>query len=99
MVVERFGPLRFRLKPTLSPAGITMPVRGWSIWHVPLPGWLAPSSDARETMDDQGRFRFDVQLSLPLVGTVAHYCGWLVPAVAAAATPRTGSEKVAGPNA
>jgi hypothetical protein len=38
-----------------------------------------PSAEARETVDEDGRFRFDVRLSLPFFGLLAHYRGWLKP--------------------
>jgi hypothetical protein len=38
-----------------------------------------PSSEAYETVDADGRFRFDVKLTLPFFGLLAHYRGWLTP--------------------
>jgi Domain of unknown function (DUF4166) len=55
-------------------------VRGAQIFGIPLPGFLLPSSNTFENADDQGRFRFDVRLGLPVSGLLAHYRGWLLPA-------------------
>ena len=58
-----------------------LPCRLWvGAWvFLGLPRFLAPRSDTREYQDEQGRFRFDVRLSLPLIGLLAHYRGWLMP--------------------
>ncbi len=75
---ERFGPLRFRFDLLADENGLTMAMRGWSAFGIALPMALAPRSRAREWQED-GRFRFDVPIALPLVGTIVHYKGWLVP--------------------
>ena len=45
---------------------------------LPLPRFLAPRSQARAFVDDTGRYRFDVPITLPLIGALVHYRGWLV---------------------
>jgi hypothetical protein len=80
---ERFGPLTFNLGLVVGAGEIRFPVTGWRIGPVRLPMFLAPRSEAREYVDAEGRFGFDVRLSLPLVGLMAHYRGWLKPGVAA----------------
>lgn len=75
-LVERFGPLRFRFDLPADDAGLTMIIRGWSAFHIPLPLFLAPGSKAREWEED-GRFQFDVPIALPLLGQVVRYRGWL----------------------
>jgi hypothetical protein len=78
-VTERFGPLRFALGLVAAEGSLAWPVtRGWFL-GVPLPRWLLPVSDARESMDAEGRFVFDVSIRLPWVGLVARYRGWLTP--------------------
>jgi hypothetical protein len=79
-LIERFGPLRFVLELPTGPVGILgMPVRGWRFGPLPLPRCLAPVSIATEDVDPDGRFRFDVELRLPLgLGPVVRYRGWLV---------------------
>ncbi len=41
-----------------------MEIVGWSMGPVPLPRFLAPMTRAREWVDDEGRFRFDVEIGL-----------------------------------
>jgi hypothetical protein len=38
--------------------------------------WLCPHSDSYEASDD-GRFRFHVEISHPLMGLIVRYRGWL----------------------
>ena len=54
-------------------------MRNWSALGVQLPLLLAPRSAATEWEED-GAFRFDVPIALPLVGRIVHYRGWLRPA-------------------
>ena len=77
-VQERFGPLAMDLR--LSPAGdrLIYRVEGWRLGPVPLPRALAPSTTAHEEVDEEGRFVFDVEIRLPMVGRVVRYRGWLV---------------------
>lgn len=76
-LVERFGSLRFAFDLDSDLNGLTMTMRRWWIGPLPLPLALAPRSRAREREDD-GKFYFDVPIALPLIGTLAHYRGWLI---------------------
>ncbi len=76
---EQFEPFTFDLPVEAKNDGLRMPVSGWRLGKWKLPKIFAPISDAREFMDDQGRFRFDVRLSAPLIGLIVHYKGWLQP--------------------
>ena len=80
-VIERFGPFRFDLALLTDRSGVTgMAVRGWRIGRLSLPRALAPGSAASESVDAEGRFCFDVELSLPCgLGRIVRYRGWLVP--------------------
>lgn len=78
-VRERFGGLVFRLKVPVDETGLQMPMLGATALGVPLPRWIVPVSQTREYVDAQGRFCFDVDISLPMVGRVVRYEGWLVP--------------------
>jgi uncharacterized protein (TIGR01777 family) len=78
-VTEAIGPLGFDLALGCDGASVAMPVVGWRLFGVPLPGALAPRSNSKEFADADGRYRFDVRLSMPLVGLLAHYRGWLRP--------------------
>lgn len=77
-VRERFGPLSMDLR--LVPEGdrLVYQVEGWRLGPIPLPRVLGPSTRAHEEVDAEGRFVFDVEISLPLIGRVVRYRGWLV---------------------
>lgn len=80
-LVEHFGPLRFRFDLPANAQGLTMVMRAWSAFGVPLPMALAPRSLAREWVDAEG-FNFDVPIDLPLIGRIVHYRGRLSPMAA-----------------
>ena len=82
---ETFGPFSFRLGLAADRNGLVMPVTGWKLGALPLPRFLAPRSRTREYEDEQGRFCFDVELTLPGLGLFAHYKGWLMPGIPAPA--------------
>ncbi len=75
-LVERFGPMRFFFDLPGDEAGLTMVMRKWSIFGVPMPLVLAPRSEAREWGEGDD-FCFDVPIALPLIGNVIHYRGRL----------------------
>jgi NAD(P)-dependent dehydrogenase (short-subunit alcohol dehydrogenase family) len=77
-LVERFGALRFTFDLLSDARGLEMRLRRWSLLGIPLPLALAPRGVARE-WEELGRFHFDVPISLPLVGRIVHYTGWLEP--------------------
>lgn len=76
---ERFGPMSFQLDLPGDETGLRMPLERGQWLGIPLPRWLTPRSDTREYVDGQGRFCFDVDISLPFVGRVVRYEGWLMP--------------------
>jgi len=77
VVEERFGPFRFDLALDANTDALTMRIISWRLGPLPLPRALAPSSDAAESQDAEGRFHFDVPIALPLFGRLTHYTGWL----------------------
>ena len=77
-VRERFGPLGMDLQLTPEQGRLVYRVEGWRLGPFPLPRVLAPSTRAHEEVDGQGRFVFDVEISLPLIGRLVRYRGWLV---------------------
>ena len=77
---ESFGPMTFVIALAGSARGIAMPVTGWRFLGIPMPGFLAPRSEAFETETADGAFQFDVRVSLPPGVPLAHYKGWLRPA-------------------
>lgn len=76
-LTESFPPFTFMLGVNADKKQLNMPVVAWRLGLIPLPLFLAPVSDAKEYQDAQGRFCFDVKLSHPLIGLIAHYQGWL----------------------
>lgn len=78
MFIERFGILQFEIGLSTNKRGIEMPVVDWKVGAIPLPLFLAPKSETLEFQDDQGRFCFDVKVTLPIIGVLMHYQGWLI---------------------
>lgn len=78
LAVERFGPIRFGFALPSDGGELTMQLRRWSVFGVPLPRFLAPRIVAREWQEDD-RFRFDVGVTMPIIGRVVRYTGWLWP--------------------
>lgn len=75
-VAERFGPLRFVFDLPADETGLRMVLRRWTLFGLPMPRALGPRIAAREWQED-GRFRFEVDVRLPLIGEVVGYAGWL----------------------
>jgi hypothetical protein len=78
LVVERFGPTRFGMAATEEDGRLGLVLRRWDLLGVPMPRWLMPRVISGEHADD-GRFHFLVDISLPLLGQLVRYEGWLVP--------------------
>lgn len=76
LVVERFGPLAVAMAPTTQDGRMSLVVRRFSVFGLPLPPWLSPTTAAHEAIVD-GRFRFDVEIGHPLTGMIVRYRGWL----------------------
>jgi hypothetical protein len=77
-LVERFGPLSFRIALKVEDGRLHYPVaQGWCL-GIPLPRWALPVSRTVEAVDAEGRATFDVELSHPLTGLIVRYRGWLV---------------------
>lgn len=77
-IVERFGPVAFAIRLRWGGARLHYEMMGGRFLGISLPRALLPRSEAFERAEN-GEFRFDVRLSLPLVGLLAHYHGWLKP--------------------
>lgn len=76
---ERFGPLTMRLGLHIHEGQLHYPVHSARLFgFIPLPKWTLPGSVAHETVDEHGRFAFDVRLRTPFGARIAHYRGWLV---------------------
>ncbi len=78
-VLERFGPLSIWLRPVASKRGLEVYIHRLRVFGVPLPEFLLPQSSTSEWQDDLGRFRFDVAASMPGLGLLIRYHGWLTP--------------------
>lgn len=89
LVVERFGPVAVSLALVRDGARLRLVPRRWAILGVPLPGGLLPRGETWEA-EEAGRFRFHVEIALPLLGPIVAYDGWLEPvgaSVGAAVSP------------
>lgn len=80
LVVERFGPFRLTLRPSVVAEGLTMEVGGQSAFCLSLPRWFLPRTTVREALGPDGAVVFDISASLPLIGPLIAYRGWLRPA-------------------
>lgn len=76
---EAFGPVNAVVALEAADAGLTLKIRGWTLFGVPMPAWLGPTTIAREFEDAEGRFNFDAEIGLAFLGKLVRYRGWLVP--------------------
>jgi hypothetical protein len=79
LLCEQFGPLSFAMALVAKDGHLSLVLRRWSAFGIPLPMWLCPRSNSREETE-AGRFRFHVEISHPLTGLIVRYKGWLEPA-------------------
>ncbi|MES1201369.1 MAG: DUF4166 domain-containing protein [Pseudomonadota bacterium] len=79
LLLERFGPLCFRIAFTMEPDRMRLTLRGSSVFGVPLPLWLAPRVESYEA-EEAGVFVFFDDIRHPLTGRIILYQGWLKPA-------------------
>ncbi|MGQ2989451.1 MAG: DUF4166 domain-containing protein [Brevundimonas sp.] len=79
-MTERFGLVSVELGLHRQADRLVYDVLGWRLGPIPLPRALAPRTTTHEAIDAQGRFTFDVEIGLPLLGRIVHYRGWLTPA-------------------
>ncbi|WP_275552349.1 DUF4166 domain-containing protein [Microvirga brassicacearum] len=77
-LTEQFGPFVILLRIAAHEEGFDLTIVGWRLGPLPLPAILAPRSKAHAFVDDDGCYRFDVAVTLPFIGTLVHYRGWLV---------------------
>jgi hypothetical protein len=75
-IVERFGILDFDLEVQVGDGRLRLSMRGMRCCGLPLPRALWPAIEATES-EEEGRFHFDVQIGLPLIGRLVRYRGWL----------------------
>lgn len=82
LLVERFGVARFSLALLVENGRLLLVPRRWSLLRIPMPKALLPKEASFES-EEGGRFRFDVRISMPLVGSIVAYKGALDPSPAA----------------
>jgi hypothetical protein len=75
-IVEQFGSFAFDLALPVGDRRLDLIIQGMRCFGIPLPRWAWPRIRAFEWEKD-GRFRFDVEIGLPLIGRLVHYRGWL----------------------
>ena len=78
LLCERFGPFVVAMALVLEDGRMRLVVRRWAAFGIPMPLALAPTGNAYEYVED-GRFRFHVEIGLPLGGLIVAYRGWLIP--------------------
>jgi hypothetical protein len=75
-VIETLGPARLVFGLQEKDGSLVMHLRSMRFLGVPCPQWLLPRIDARERGRGQ-RLEFDIQATLPVIGQVTAYRGWL----------------------
>ena len=75
-VVEKLGTSRLTFALEEEDRDLVMVLRAMRFLGVSCPRWLMPRVHARER-GHEGRLHFDVRASVPLVGQVTGYRGWL----------------------
>lgn len=78
LLVERFGPIAVAMALVVDGDRLNLVLRRWSLFGIPMPKSLLPRGTTFET-DEEGKFRFEVEVKMPLVGFIAGYRGWLEP--------------------
>lgn len=79
MIHESFGHAKLTLQLHTNHGKLAHEITGVTLFGVPLPKFCWPELCATEWQEN-GRYRFDVCLSLPLAGFIIRYSGWLLPA-------------------
>lgn len=77
LMYERIGPLRFYFKLRVEANALHWDFDSFSFLHCPLPKFLAPEADARESISEKGKYRFMAYVHLPILGTLVDYDGEL----------------------
>ncbi len=78
LIEEQFGPVSIRMKLVARPDGLDMERMSGRLWSIPIPRFLLPRIVAQERVDEAGRHRFEVEITLPTVGRLVAYRGYLV---------------------
>jgi hypothetical protein len=73
---ERLGPMAFLFDLHRDGDAIDWQLRGSRLLGVPLPRWMTGNVLSRSGSRD-GRYAFDVDVKMPLIGNLVSYRGWL----------------------
>ena len=76
-IYEKFGPVKFKMLFRIEDNKLHYDIKSAKIFGVPLPAFLRPKSVTHEREED-GKFIFDVEIILPLLGRLISYKGWFV---------------------
>lgn len=76
LLCESFGPFHFGISLELRDGRLHYAMRKWRFAHLPMPKLLLPRGRMFERADD-ARFRFHVEIRMPLAGHIVTYSGWL----------------------
>ncbi|WP_426393878.1 DUF4166 domain-containing protein [Ralstonia sp. R-29] len=75
-IMERLGAVRLFFALEAERGVLQMRLEGLRFLGIPCPGWLRPDVLAEESGNDD-RFHFNIRASVPLLGVVAAYRGYL----------------------
>ncbi len=75
-IYERFGPVKFKMLFRIQDGKLHYDIVSAKLLGLPFPKFLLPKSISHERVQD-GRFFFDVEIRLPLLGRLISYKGWL----------------------
>jgi hypothetical protein len=78
LLVERFGPAAFAMALVVEGDKLFLIPRRWSFLGIPMPRLLLPTGQSFETERD-GKFCFEVEISVPFTGLIVGYKGTLEP--------------------
>ena len=73
---ERLGPLAFLFDLHRDGDAIDWQLRGTRLLGIPLPRWISGEVLSRSGSRN-GRYAFEVDVRMPLIGTLVSYRGWL----------------------
>jgi Domain of unknown function (DUF4166) len=78
LLIEAFGAGSFSSDLVIDGPSLRYEFRQAWLAGIPVPGWLAPRVDGRVEAGEQG-WRVVVHFSIPLLGEIVHYQGWVEP--------------------
>lgn len=78
LLVERFGVIAVSLALVVDEGRLFLIPRRWSLFGLPMPKALLPKGESFET-EENGQFRFDVEIRAPIAGLIVAYKGQLSP--------------------